>query len=156
MSRCCDGLLASPGMKGAHGGVAVTVTAFLCCPPHSPNKSASLKPWEPPHGKSTLSICWGLSSHILMDGDVVDRPWVSSTPQVPGSAHSSISLDFRIHKHASKHPWLCFGSFLDVLIQFRSPWQAQARSYVLITLNQPKVFGRRLEAAGQGKAGRNP
>ena len=84
------------------------------------------------------------------------RPWVSSSPQALGFADSSISLDFRIRKHASKHPWLCFGSFSDVLIQFRSPWQAQARRHVLVVLNQPRVFGRRLEVAGQGKAGRNP
>ncbi|KAK4831319.1 hypothetical protein QYF61_016808 [Mycteria americana] len=85
-----------------------------------------------------------------MDRDVVT--WVSSSPQVLGFAHSSISLDFRIHKHASRYPWLYFGSFLDVVIQVRSPWQAQARSHVLIVLNQPRVFGRRLEVPGQGRS----
>lgn len=98
----------------------------------------------------------GLSSHILMDGDVVEGHGCPPLPKYLGFAHSSIPLDFRIHKRASKHPWLCFGSFWDVLIQFKSPWQARARSHVLLVLNQPRVFGRRLEVAGQGKAGRSP
>lgn len=80
----------------------------------------------------------GLSRHILTHGDVEDHG--SPLPRVLGFVHSSISLDFRIHKRASKHPWLCFGSFLDVLIKFRSPWQAQARSRVLIVLNQPRYL----------------
>lgn len=98
----------------------------------------------------------GLSSHILMDGDVVEDHGCPPLPKYLGFAYSSISLDFRIHNRASKHPWLCFASFWDALIQFKSPWQAQARSHVLVVLNQPRVFGRRLEVAGQGKAGRSP
>lgn len=72
-----------------------------------------------------------------------------------GFAHSSISLDLRIHRHESKHPWLYFGSFLYVLIQFRRPLQTQVRINVRIVLDQLRVFEGMLEAAGQDKAGRS-
>lgn len=113
----------------------MTAIAFLYCPPMLSKQICLSETMGASSWKACTSRLLGLSSSISMDGDVEDHG--SPLPQVLGFAHSSISVDFRSRKHALKHPWLRFGSFLDVLIQFRSPWKAQARSRVLIVLNQP-------------------
>lgn len=144
-------ILASPVMGGMHGGMTVVVVLYY--PPHSPSKSAFCNHRNLLLASQCFPFC--VSFQPCFDRwRCCKRPQVASFLQVLGFAHSSISFDFRIHE-GSVLPCVCFGSFLDVLIRFGSPWQAQV-SHEINVLSQRKVSGRKLEVAGQEKANRIP